>query len=74
MINMVRGPTPYGMLLLKIVVRSNVFSDLTGPGGQLPTGVSGNRLEIVGSPRAFERTNRAVEPAPGVEFFTGAGQ
>jgi hypothetical protein len=54
--------------------RANVFTDLTGPSGSLPTGASGNRLEIVGSPRAFERTNRGIEPAPAAEFFNGAGQ
>lgn len=54
--------------------RANVFADLIGPSGTLPTGASGNRLVILGSPRAFERTNRAIEPTPGAELFTGAGQ
>lgn len=31
----------------------------------------GNRLEIIGSPRAFERTNDGFDPAPSDEFFIG---
>jgi hypothetical protein len=52
--------------------RSNVYANVLGPMGPLsPELGTGNRLEIVGSSRAFARTNRAIDPAPGAEFFTG---
>jgi hypothetical protein len=52
--------------------RSNVYANVLGPTGPLfPELGTGNRLEIVGSERAFARTNRAIDPAPGAEFFTG---
>jgi hypothetical protein len=52
--------------------RSNVYADVLGPTGPLPAGQGiGNQLEIVGSLRAFARTNRAIDPAPGAEFFRG---
>jgi hypothetical protein len=63
----IRGMTGSG-------VRANVFADVMGPSGPLAAGASGNRLEIVGSPRAFEQTNHAIDPAPGAAFFTGGGQ
>ena len=63
---LVRGVTGSG-------VRANVFADVLGPSGPLPVSGSTNRLELVGNPRAFERTNRAIEPAPGAEFFNGGG-
>ena len=52
--------------------RSNVYANVLGPTGPLSPELqgAGNRLEIVGSPRAFARTNRAIDPAPGAEFFT----
>jgi len=52
--------------------RSNVFADLAGPSGPLSAGGSGNRLEIVGNLRAFERTNRGIDPLPDAGFFTDA--
>jgi hypothetical protein len=63
---LMRGVTASGM-------RSNVYADLLGPTGPLTIGPDaiGNRLEIVGSPRAFARTNRAIDPAPSAEFFMG---
>ena len=42
--------------------RFNDYADSIGGG-------SGNRLEIVGSPRAFARTNTDIDPAPPAEFF-----
>jgi hypothetical protein len=54
--------------------RSNVYADVLGPTGPLSPELqgAGNRLEIIGSLRAFARTNRAVDPAPGPEFFRSA--
>jgi hypothetical protein len=63
----IRGVTGSG-------VRSNVFADVLGPNGAMAAGGSGNRLEIIGNARAFERTNTGIAPAPGAQFFTGAGQ
>ena len=53
--------------------RYNVYADVLGPTGPLPAGPpgTGNRLEIVGNARAFARTNRAIDPAPGAAFFRG---
>ncbi len=54
--------------------RSNRYGHSVGPSGPLAPEFqgSGNRLEIVGSPRAFASTNRQIDPAPGSEFFTSA--
>ena len=62
----IRGVTGSG-------VRSNFYTDVLGPNGPLP-GVAGNRLEIVGNSNAFGKTNSAIDPAPGAQFFTGGGQ
>lgn len=52
--------------------RTNVYANILGPTGPLsPELGTGNRLKIVGSLRAFARTNRAIDPAPSAEFFTG---
>ena len=53
-------------------VRANFYGDVLAPAGPLPSALqgSGNRLSIVGSPQAFMQTNVAIDPAPGVEFFT----
>jgi hypothetical protein len=52
-------------------VRQNLFADVLGPTGPVAPAFqgSGNRLEIVGSPRAFEQTNTAIAPPPPDEFF-----
>lgn len=52
--------------------RFNLYADAGGASAPLPTSVqgTGNRLEIVGSPEAFARTNRRIDPAPSPEFFT----
>ena len=62
----IRGVTASGL-------RSNVYADVLGPTGPLSSELpgTGNRLEIVGTLRAFARTNRAIDPAPGAEFFRG---
>lgn len=54
--------------------RANVFADVAGPSGPLTPALqgSGNRLVIVGSPRTFAHTNRAIVPAPGAQFFASA--
>jgi hypothetical protein len=53
--------------------RFNLYANSQGPSGPLPPAVQGdNRLEIVGSPEAFARTNRQITPAPGAQYFTGA--
>jgi protein kinase-like protein len=51
--------------------RSNEYANVTGSSGPLPAQLqgSGNRLEIVGDPQTFARTNRGIDPAPGPEFF-----
>ena len=56
--------------------RSNVYTDVLGPAGPQPPALqgSGNRLEIVGSPQAFARTNSSIDPAPSAEFFSSAGK
>jgi hypothetical protein len=51
--------------------RSNVYADvmgLTGPVAAEFQGI-GNRLDFVGNPQSFGQTNRAIDPAPGAEFF-----
>lgn len=52
--------------------RANVYADVLGPTGSQPAALSGtgNRLEIIGSARAFERTNSGIAPAPSAEFYT----
>jgi hypothetical protein len=52
--------------------RFNLYADAGGSTAPLPTSDQGvgNHLEIVGSPQAFARTNRQIDPAPGAEFFT----
>jgi len=54
--------------------RSNAYADVLGPTGPVPPAIqaSGNRLEIAGNLNAFARTNRAIDPAPGPEFFTSS--
>jgi hypothetical protein len=47
--------------------RFNQYSNVVGF-----SGASDNRLEIVGSPAGFARSNRRIDPAPGDEYFTGA--
>ena len=51
--------------------RSNVYANLAAGFGPLPAHLqgTGNRLEIVGNPQTFARTNRGIVPAPGPEFF-----
>ena len=53
-------------------LRPNIYTDAGGISGPLPPQLRGigNRLEIVGSPEAFARTNTQIDPAPGAEFFT----
>lgn len=41
----------------------NLYSDSLGNLG------TGNRLEFVGSPTAFDATNEGIEPPPPAEFF-----
>lgn len=63
----IRGVTGSGQ-------RFNMYADVGGPAGPLSPDVlsSGNRLEIAGSPQAFARTNRQIEPGPGTEFFSSS--
>ncbi|CAN5327724.1 hypothetical protein BH23GEM2_BH23GEM2_20530 [soil metagenome] len=65
----IRGVTGSG-------ARFNVFTGVLGPAGPQPVALrgSGNRLEIVGSPQAFARTNSSIDPAPSAEFFSSAGK
>jgi hypothetical protein len=53
--------------------RANRYFDAAAYSGLLPAQLqgSGNRLEIVGSPQTFARTNRGIDPAPGAQFFIG---
>ena len=44
--------------------RTNTYADMTGNLG------FGNRLIITGNVKAFSRTNEAILPAPGAQFFT----
>ena len=48
--------------------RSNLYADSVTP-TMSGLGV-GNRLELVGSPNAFDRSNEGFVPAPPAEFFT----
>lgn len=59
-----RGVTGSGM-------RANRYADAAAFSGPLPAHLqgSGNRLEIVGTPLTFARTNRGIDPAPGAKFF-----
>jgi hypothetical protein len=52
--------------------RLNLYADAGGASAPLPTSNqgTGNRLVVVGSPEAFARTNRQIDPAPAPEFFT----
>lgn len=53
--------------------RSNKYANAaTFAGGALSAELqgTGNRLEVVGDPRAFTRNNRGIDPAPGAAFFT----
>ena len=52
--------------------RSNRYADAAAFSGPLPAQLqgSGNRLEIVGDPQTFARTNRGIDPAPAAKFFT----
>jgi hypothetical protein len=53
--------------------RSNAYSHSNGPSGpQAPALQGSNRIEIVGTPAAFDRKNRNIDPAPGAEYFSGA--
>lgn len=54
--------------------RSNMYANVAAGFGPLPAHLqgTGNRLEIVGDPRTFARTNRGINPAPGAEFFISA--
>jgi len=49
-----------------------VYADVLGPTGPVAPAFrgTGNRLEIAGNLQAFARTNQAIEPAPGPQFFT----
>jgi hypothetical protein len=51
--------------------RSNRYANAATFSGPLPSKLrgKGNRLQIVGNPRSFARTNRGIDPAPGSEFF-----
>ena len=44
--------------------RANTYGDMTGTLG------IGNRLIITGNLNAFSRTNEAISPMPGAQFFT----
>lgn len=61
----IRGVTGSG-------ARLNLYADAGGASAPLPASNqgTGNRLVIVGSPQAFARTNRQIDPAPAPEFFT----
>jgi hypothetical protein len=53
--------------------RGNRYANAGGSLGPLAPGLrgKGNRLEIVGDPDTFRRSNHAIEPMPGAEFFIG---
>lgn len=53
--------------------RANVYADVLGPTAPLDPAFrgTGNALEFTGTLQAFEQTNRAIDPAPAEEFFTG---
>ncbi|HMA19240.1 MAG TPA: serine/threonine-protein kinase [Gemmatimonadaceae bacterium] len=52
--------------------RANRYANADGGYAPLPPEHQGkgNRLEIVGDPETFKRTNRGIDPIPPVEFFT----
>jgi hypothetical protein len=52
--------------------RGNRYAHAGGSTQPLAPGLrgKGNRLEIVGNLETFNRTNHAIDPAPGPEFFT----
>jgi hypothetical protein len=52
--------------------RGNRYANAGGSLGPLAPGFrgKGNRLEIVGDPETFSRSNRGIDPAPPREFFT----
>jgi hypothetical protein len=52
--------------------RSNTYADVLGPTGPLAPEFQGigNRFEVAGNLHAFGKTNWAIDPAPGPEFFT----
>jgi hypothetical protein len=51
--------------------RANRYADAAAFSGLLPAHLQGigNRLEIVGDPQTFARTNRGIDPAPAAKFF-----
>jgi serine/threonine protein kinase len=53
--------------------RFNQFRNVGSSRGSVASklGGKGNRLEIVGDPGTFKRTNRAIDPAPAPELFSG---
>ena len=53
--------------------RANRYANAAAFSGPLPARLQGigNRLEIVGDPQTFARTNRGIDPAPGARFFIG---
>jgi hypothetical protein len=53
--------------------RGNRYANAAAFSGPLPARFqgTGNRLEIVGDPQTFARTNRGIDPAPGAKFFVG---
>jgi hypothetical protein len=59
-----RGVTGSGM-------RFNRYGNVGTLSGSVPAQLqgTGNRLEIVGDPQTFARTNRGIDPAPGSQFF-----
>ncbi|CAN5327817.1 hypothetical protein BH23GEM2_BH23GEM2_20540 [soil metagenome] len=59
-----RGVTGSGQRSNRYINAGGVFGELTG---QLRG--HGNRIEVVGDPQIFGRTNRRIEPPPGPEFF-----
>ena len=52
--------------------RGNRYANAGGAMGPLAPGLrgKGNRLEIVGDPETFNRSNHAIDPPPGPEFFS----
>ena len=54
--------------------RANIYGNSLVGAVPLPDGLqgTGNRLEIIGSPRSFAATNTGIDPAPGAEFFTSS--
>jgi hypothetical protein len=52
--------------------RDNQYAHAGGSSGPAPAHLegSGNRLEVVGYPEAFDQLNRRIDPRPPPEFFT----